>query len=160
MGQVVGANIAKTFTLLTDGRAFGLGDRSGPDHNGNSWIFVKAGGTLAIGDTVWVDSDYLATAITPALAVTPGLVGFAQIAFATNDYGWVITNGKPTITTLASCAKNVSLYTSDTAGALDDSTLSTSHNLVQGVVLVTTNGASTSTGVAYASFPSVRIIRT
>ena len=73
----------------------------------------------------------------------------------------MISAGKPTINVLGSCAKYVSLYTSDTAGSLDDSTLSTSHNLVQGVVLLTTIGtASASSGVAIANFPSVRSIRT
>ena len=72
MACVVGANITKTFTSLTDGRAFSLGDRSGPDHNGNNWIFVKAGGTILANDVVWVDDAFLATAITPALAVTAG----------------------------------------------------------------------------------------
>jgi hypothetical protein len=84
-------------------------------------------------------------------AVTAGNVGFAQVRLRHDRVRLGDDAGKPTIKVLGSCAKNVSLYTSDTAGSLDDSTLSTSHNLIQGVVLLTTIGtASATTGVAIA----------
>jgi hypothetical protein len=152
--SIVGADPTRTFSTLTDGRSFGLGDRY-TDNLGNEYVFVLAGGAITQYDTVHVNSAYSANAITAALAITPGFVGFAQVAFASADYGWVMTRGKPTVRVAASCAKDVALYTTDTAGVLDDATASASHHQIMGT-LITTTQSTASTVVAVASFPMVR----
>lgn len=157
MTALIGTDPSNTFTSTTlkQGKAFGLGDRY-IDASGNEFVFVLASGVITVYDTVWINSAYTAAAITPALAVTPGAVGFAQTAFADGEYGFVMTRGVPTIRVGASCNANVPLYTSDTAGVLDDSTLSASHYQVQGVILAQSVSASISTGTAVASFPLIR----
>lgn len=125
--------------------------------DGSEWVYVQANGAVTIYDTVWVNSAFQAASITPALAITPGRPGFAQNAFTDNDFGWVMLRGRPVIRVFLACAVNVPLYTCNTAGVLDDSTLSLSHYQVIGVVTETSGSTSAaSTSTAIANFPSIR----
>jgi hypothetical protein len=157
-GYIIGANLtdAQTSTEITQGKGFTLGDATA-DQAGNTWVFVQAGGTIASGDTVHISQAFAANAITPALAVTAGQVGFAQYAFAATNYGWVMTTGRPTIRLAAGCADDAPLYTTDTAGVLDDSTVSASQHQVMGVIA---NGSASAGGVTRvavsATWPMIR----
>src|SRR5262245_43973317 len=93
-----------TATELTQGKAFAVGDRYA-DADGQEWLFVRAGSAITAYDCVHINASYDANPITAALAVIAGWVGFAQVAFtASNQYGWVMISGKPTIRLAASCA--------------------------------------------------------
>lgn len=154
MGYTVGALLSAPISAaeFAQGKAAGLGDRH-TDHAGNTWVFVQASAACAIYDVLTIKNGYETTPITAATAKTPMEVGFAQFAFAADDYGWVMTNGRPTINVLVDAAVNVPLYTSGTAGKLDDATTS---QAIRGLVLTDTMTATTSGPCsAVANFPQV-----
>ena len=124
-------------------------------NNASEWMYVgPAGAVINQYDVVWINKSFVPAQITHNQATTTGFVGFAQVAFATSDYGWVMLSGKPTINTVASTVKEVILYTSSTAGFLDDATSSASAVLILGVQLATTTAATA--GTAIAQFPTTR----
>lgn len=126
---------------------FGLGDSFEKD--GSIWRYVQANGAISQYDCVWIDDDWQAAKITYALTGSnayPSKAGVAQFAFTDNYYGWVWTSGGGTgsgiyVTCLALCAADVKLYTSATAGAIDDA--SASQALLQGLKIMVTVGGST-----------------
>jgi len=127
--------------------------------DGSKWLRIIAGSAIAQYDTVHIASSGTANPITAALAKTAGRIGFAQVAHASGATGWVQICGSGfRLNVGASCLSGVPLYTTDTAGTLDDATVSASQYLVMGVQIVATNSGSASNvaGVA-ASYPIVRI---
>lgn len=121
------------------GAPLGLGTRVfGSD--GTEWVYVQASGALTQYDCVLINEDYQAASATTTLATeasgdSGNLIGFAQVAFADNDFGWVAVKGANIQCRLAlSCAADTMLYTTGTAGVLDDSSAGV---LINGVVAVT-----------------------
>lgn len=146
-GGVVGINLAETTAgTTTNGQnaKFRLGQTVlGSD--GSRWLYVQAGAAITQYDCVAIDEDYQAVPMTKALADAGHQPGFAQVAFSDNDFGWVATHmpGNGSVRVAASCAADVQLYTSGTAGVLDDT--SASQTIIRGVVLAV---AGTSGGVS------------
>ena len=144
---------AKLGTVHTDAQ-FAVGARA-EGNNGSEWMYVgPAAAVVNQYDVIWINQSFAPAQITNNLVKTAGFVGFAQVAFATSDYGWVMLSGRPTINTTASTVKEVPLYTCATAGFLDDATVSASSVQIFGVILVTTTAATA--GQAIAAFPTVR----
>ena len=147
---IVGARFEDTTTTPI----FRLGEQC-IDSEGGIWAYVQANGVIAINDAVKVDNDGQAAALTTAISGSePTDVGVAQVAFADNEYGWVwqgpgggVGSGiKVNVLTL--CATDVKLYTTATAGKLDD----TATDLIQGLTIVATNsGGSTAAVECFAS---------
>lgn len=116
------------------------------DEFGTTYWYVHANGAITQYDAVGIDEDFECAALTKAIADDGWRIGFAQVAFADNDYGWVaITGSNIRCRLAASCAADVALYTTATAGVLDDAT--TSQTKVEGVVSVTTITAATNAEV-------------
>jgi hypothetical protein len=135
--NVIGVRLASTVT--TAEHALGT-KTNGTD--GTEWTYVQANGAITQYDAVGIDEDYQAAALTKAMADDGWIIGFAQVAFADNDYGWVATKGSNIRTRLAiNCAADVALYTTGTAGVLDDA--STSQTKIDGVVSTSTITAAT-----------------
>lgn len=149
---LIGTNLENAndnFPLLTEVQ--------GPD---GRFLKVVAGSACSAGDFCAVLSSgtaYPAVATTVAQAAR---FGWPQVAIASGSTGWVQETGTCNMNVLASCNSGVALYTSDTAGALDDATLSTSQYRVSGVMIVATNSGSASivAGVS-ASYPTVVLPR-
>lgn len=152
MTTLIGVKTDAIVSTISDATAFGLGDRH-QDHAGNSWVYVKASAAFTQGDCVAIKNGYTAAPITDALSKSNPEVGFAQVAFTIDNYGWVQTNGRATYVRVAiDCEPKVPLYVTGTAGVLDDATAS---SMVAGVVI---NTSATAAG-AYAgqlNFPGVR----
>jgi hypothetical protein len=148
---LIGADLDATLADSTDDPAFALGTVThGVD--GTKWMYVHASGAIAQYDCVGIDENYEAAAMTKTIADDGWAVGFAQVAFADNDYGWVAISGSNiSVNVLASCAADVVLYTSGTAGKLDDN--STSQTQIAGVVIVATDGGSGSAIECIATMP-------
>jgi hypothetical protein len=118
--------------------------------NGNVYKYVKASGTVAASDAVLIEDDFTVAALTTTNAGSaPTWVGIAQAAMTANQFGWVLISGTGTVNVLASCATDVKLYTTATAGALDD----TATTLVSGIKISATNGGATA---AVACFIATR----
>lgn len=138
MTTLIGAH--PTFT--TADQRHGLGDRT-VDHNGNTYVYVQASGAITQYDAVGIDEDYQAAALTDTLAGAGHVIGFAQVAFADNDYGWVAIDGTGIRCRVAgSCAADAGLFSFTTSGVLDDAT-SAGAIEIHGVVAVAANGAGT-----------------
>jgi len=131
------------FTLTPTTAEFDLGTCvMGTD--GTKWVYVQASGAITQYDAVGIDENYQAAALTKALADAGHQVGYAQVAFADNDYGWIACAGSNvSVRVAASCAADVALYTTATAGVLDDT--SASQTKLLGAVIVT---AGTSAAVS------------
>lgn len=121
MATLIGGPSTYTLTsdTLPEGKAFGLGDSAtGP--TGAEYRYVQAAAAITQYDAVHISPAYQATALTTTLAKTAGSIGFAQVAFASAAYGWVmIANGAPTLRVAASTTANAPLYASGTGGVLD-----------------------------------------
>lgn len=145
------------------GKGFRLGSRS-QDASGNEYMFVKAAATIAQYACVHISAGgggaggavYLANEITAAFAILPGNIGFAQLALAADEYGWVLTRGAGRVKVAASCVEDVPLYTTDTAGVLDDATASASHHQIMTAMISTNTGTTATNCAMVAPFPSVR----
>lgn len=125
------------------------------DNSGGEWHFVKASTAFTQYDCVWIKPNGNAAPITDTLTTQPGRIGFAQVAFTVDYYGWVKTYGSVTMRGGASCNANVPLYTSGTAGVLDDATLSTSQNQIAGVVASQSASGAGESMTGFANYPMV-----
>lgn len=129
-----------------------------PASDGNTYIFVQAAEALTIYSALFITAAHQASMITKAVAAADsGRIGFNQVAFAIYDFGWVVLHGSSFRVRFAdACAKNVQLFTTDTAGVLDDLTASTSQYLINGLSLYTVSGNTASAALASGQFPQIR----
>ena len=152
MTAFVGANVSGRYSTTTGpdaGQTFGLGDRY-TDNVGNNYIFVSASTSITSYQVCAVTSSYWAAPITTALSsANPGVGAAGVNGISSGSWGWVQTRGNMTIQVLSTCSASSFLYTTATAGALDDT--STSQNKITGVTL---NSNATTVG-AYAAFAGV-----
>ena len=140
---------------------FALGTRA-VGNDGSEWIYVVANGTIAANATVIINNAFVIAATTGAAAVSgiPNMVGFAQVAFAANTYGWVMLRGKPTILVAANTDVNTALWTTDTAGVLSSTANTASQYLVWDVrTYGTSAGGSQTIATAMTGNPVIRIPR-
>lgn len=114
--------------------------------DGTKWVYIKAGSAVTQYMCVGIDKAYSANPVTKAMVDAGRQIGIAQVAFAINEYGWVATKGGNDhlrVRAKNACAPAVALYTTGTAGYLDDT--SASQTLVNGIVLT---DSATSSGAA------------
>jgi len=130
------------------------GTRVNTSNNG-VYMFVRAESDIAAYDAVIMSTFADSASLTPVMRAVPvtttnaaalgyNMVGFAQNAIASSYYGWVGINGLLKVNLLIACNPKVPLYTTSTAGKLDDTTVSAGY--IQGVV------ANTSATSASAPF--------
>lgn len=108
--------------------------------DGGEAVYVQAASEIARYSAVAIGVDYTVVNLTTSTAADgTGIskaVGAAQTSIASGNYGWVQTSGRPIINLASACADRVTLYTTGTAGVLDDATVSAA--LIAGVVSKTT----------------------
>lgn len=100
--------------------------------DGGEAIYVIALSAIAQYDVVAIlnsssaaGASICAAPITTTNAATSPRVGFAQVAIAAASFGWVHTKGNNLrANVLVSCQPAVPLYTTATAGSLDDTIVS------------------------------------
>lgn len=134
-------------TLVDTTAHYNLGQRVFA--NDGVYQYVKAPASAAIAQyaMVKIDDDYtVAEGTTTLLPNTePAKVGIAQVAVASStsvQYLWVFVGpGLATCKFAASCVQDVKIYTTATAGVVDDSATT----LINGLKLITTiTGAAAS----------------
>lgn len=109
---------------------------------GGEYVMVRATSTIAQFDAVIIINTSSATGasigcvpVTTTNALTSQRLAFAQTAITSGDFGWVATKGNNLrVKTLIACQPAVPLYTTGTAGSLDDTIVSAGYCL--GVVLM------------------------
>lgn len=132
--SLIGANLL----VPASATAFALGTRTF-GNLGSEWMYVYATNAITQYTTVFIDADYKATGITTTLVQGPGVVGVAPVAFNAGESGWVQLKGSATVRAAAACAANIGLYTTGTAGVLDDATVSSGY--IAGIILATAASA-------------------
>lgn len=147
MPAYVGANVSNQYAATGNftGAEFGLGDKF-IDNNDNVYVFVSASTSITSYQVCAVTSSYWAAPITTALASANPRVGAAGVnGISSGSWGWVQTQGNMTVQVLSTCSASSWLYTTATAGALDDT--STSQVKITGITI---NANQTAVGSAAA----------
>ena len=143
VNHTIGVNPA----AVSSSALYRLGDTF-RDYRGYEYIYVKASAAIGLYDVAFVKSTYSAMPLTDTLAKSAGFIGAATVvAFAVDEYGWLLTRGQGTIKVKTACAANVPLFTTATAGSLDDATASTSMLQIQGIILTSAEAASAANAV-------------
>ena len=120
--------------------------------DGGQAVYVRAASTVATYAAVSVLVDNTVVPLTTTNSAGSKAVGFAQASIASAYYGWVQLGGKPRVSVLVGCQPSVPLFTTATAGSLDDATVT--GGLVAGLV-ATTSAASASAVTCIAGYPHI-----
>lgn len=157
MTSFIGAKTDDSFTTTTDGRMFSLGERF-VDFAGKEWVFVKATSAIAQYDVVTFDETYqgVVAPLGTANDARGDRVGVPSVAIASGSYGWLQVFGPCTMNVLASCAANVRINTTATAGSLDDDGTVGSMQ-VEGIYLTTARAASNGSAPGILSYPIIGV---
>lgn len=110
--------------------------------DGGEAVYVRATSTISQYDAVIIINTSSATGpsigcvpVTTTNALTSQRLAFAQTAIASSSYGWVQTKGNDIrVKALIACNPAVPLFTTSTAGSLDDAVVTAGYCL--GVVLM------------------------
>lgn len=147
-------DVLSSANRIASGKGFKLGQRI-QTSDGKEFVYAKNASSNAIYSVVGVNaSTYAITGLTTALSGASEIVGVLPAAIASDEYGWVQIYGRTKINVLGGCVKNINLWSTTTAGSLDDATAST--YMVQGINLLSTNPSSTATALsAFIAYPQV-----
>lgn len=135
---------------LSDGKApfpFARGTTmKGVDNT--EWVAVQHTSAISQYAAVGIDENFAAAPLTKAMADDGWFLGFAQTARTKGKRGWVALRGSNIkVLCRKAAAADTTLYTTATAGVLDD--LASGQTNLDGIVAVTAASASaTSTGQA------------
>ena len=92
--------------------------------DGGQYMYVKATtSALSTYAAVSIGQDGKATMLLTSNAEKSPRVGFAQTSIATSNFGWVALGGQFLVNLAANCQSGVPLFTTSTAGVLDDATV-------------------------------------
>jgi hypothetical protein len=150
-------------TRVTTNQEFALGVRGAVEDQSTGsgtkeymYVSFAASTARAIGDLVLVSSAGAATGATSTNAAAgqaagrrAGVVVATIASVASVQYGWVQVYGVGAVAALTLCVLNTPLYTTATAGAVDD----TATVLVNGIVLNSTVGGSTAVTPCTLNYP-------
>lgn len=117
--SIIGVNLTRVDSspVFQPGELINLND-------GGQAMYVKAStSALSTYAAVSISQNGIATMLTTTNAATSPRVGFAQTSIATSNYGWVQLGGQINVNLAAQCASSVPLFTTSTAGVLDDATV-------------------------------------
>ncbi len=109
--------------------------------DGTCWMATTYGSAILQYAAVAIDENNKGYPLTKAMLDDGWKVGFAQTAGTKGKRGWVAMAGSNiSVLCLKACAADVALYSTATAGVLDD--LSSSQTNIDGIVVVTAASAS------------------
>jgi hypothetical protein len=133
-----GGGSAKRSTVAEES----LGTKAYTD-DGNEYTYCKAGAAIALNDACVLAGSALGwDDVRPSSAAEQVAVGVADTAFASADFGWLLTRGRVTCKVVVATAAASSLSTNATAGTLK---LAVTGDLAPGL------GVALVTGVAAGS---------
>lgn len=149
-GPLAGVNLTNVSTTAE----FPVGTTVSGNKN-SVWEYVYAASGIAQYNAVCITGSGNAMPSTTTHAVTAKKVGFAQVAIASGSYGWVARAGfQLTVMLAASCAAGAQLYTTATAGTLDDAVV-TAAAIPGAVCTVAASGGGVTNTTIMAAQPSV-----
>jgi hypothetical protein len=144
---IIGVDLALTSTTAK----FAPGTRVNTT-DGGSAIYVQAASEISTFAAVGFVTPNAVQMMTTTLAATVHKIGFAQTSIASAYYGWVHEDGNVKVNLAANCDDAVPLFTTATAGVLDDATVSAA--FVNGLVSTVTISNATAV-TCIAGFPTV-----
>jgi len=115
----------------------------------STWLYITAGSAVAQYDVVAITEGYSGVPCTKALIDDGHIIGVSPEAISSGEYGWVQLTGVVTMNVLASA--DVTLYSSATAGSLDDT--STSQTAVNGLFLTTARSGTAGSAAGMGTWP-------
>ena len=106
------------------------------------YVSVKYTTATDAGEVVILDTEHNAQPVTTTLAAAGfgQRIGICVAGAEANEYGWALVRGDMRIEVAASCAANVQLYATSTAGRIDDA--STTDGGLANIILTTAAGGS------------------
>lgn len=129
-------------------KAFALGTKE--IVGGNEYVYCSFAAAEGQYEAVGFDEAYAAESLTTTLAGSvPTSVGVVQVVPTASSYCWVLIKGQGRVLVAASCAKDVALYTTATAGVLDDA----STTRVYGIRADTTVTTAADTPCTLVTYP-------
>lgn len=150
---MIGTNVSTPSSSATDGKSFAVGERF-VDYDGKEYVRVKASAAVSQYDVVTFDETFNTTVapLSTSNDAKGDKVGVAPAAFSSGDYGWLQIYGPCTMNVLASCAANVQLNTTATAGSLDDDATAGAI-AITGIHLTTARAASNGSAAGILNYP-------
>jgi hypothetical protein len=131
---------------------FKVGTRMAGD-SGREFVYVVAGGAITgPGYVVRYGPTFSATMLSTANDAGGDNVGVSPIAMTSGTYGWVQIYGACNIQVAASCAANVRLNTTATAGQIDDDGTGGAF-AISGAILTTAREASAGLAPGMLNYP-------
>ena len=125
----LGCNPNETFESASD-LPLPLGTRA--TSGTGEYVLIQAQGAITQYDLCAIVAGYEADPLNTTGAAGKSNACIPQVAIADNHYGWGLVTGKGKVRAAASCAANVALYTTGTAGVVDDTSTS---GIISGLVL-------------------------
>lgn len=158
MAKITDGPVGTIFSATTTTAAVALGSIANTD-DGGEVVYCISSGAVSQYALAGINEDFDVYMMTTALSAQSDRLGFPQIAFGAGEYGWVYTRGSNIkVRTKASAAADTQLYTTASAGVVDDASSAGALKL-DGVVLVAAAGTA-ATGAAgievKASWPAIR----
>ena len=148
------SKIGVNLNAVTTDAQFSLGDAvDGSD--GTKWVYVQASGAIEAFDAVTIDENFQCYCSEIANAMDGQKLGFAQIAFADNEYGWVAVSGLGNLLVSVSSHSTINavLYLGTVSGHLSTTASSAT---VAGVAIQTASSTSAvSTPEVIATYPRI-----
>ena len=123
---------------------------------GNTYILVKADGAVSAGAFCIIHKNFEADEATTTIADDPYPCAIPQVAIPNNNFGWGLIEGNGQVEAGANCGADTSLFTTGTAGRVDDTE---TVGRLSGIMLTTARG--TGNGLAPCSVfrPRIDIIQ-
>lgn len=144
------------YPYVTNNQQFALGQQITALDN-SVWVYVLfgVGGVTGLGYSVVIDEAFGAVMMSNSVGGLGDKIGVAPVAAAAGSYGWVQVYGTcDDIRVSASCAANVPLASTATAGELDDATGTGTKNIT-GIILTTARAASAGNAPGMLNYPVI-----
>jgi hypothetical protein len=126
----VDLTIVTTVPAYEQGQIVNLSD-------GGQAVYVKATSAIQQYDACVLYPDNSARPLTTSASALYKAVGFAdEVSIGASSYGWLRLSGRPKVKLAANCADLVPLFSTATAGVLDDATVT--QGFVTGMVSTVT----------------------
>lgn len=163
IGDLAGVNFSNIYVAPAIG-AYNYGT-SNPDFEvgthafgarGTEWVYVKygTGGSTGLGFVMVYNELFVATMLTLTNDLIGQHIGVSPAAALIDNYGWLQVAGAcDAIQVLASCAANVDLNSTATAGAIDDA--GATGFKISGIELTTARAASQGNAPGMLNYPVI-----
>lgn len=124
---------------------------------GGVWIYGKAVAAATLGDLVWFDATYQATALTTASSPRNAKVAVAYFNMTAGQWGWFQVGGQANVKAIAAIGVGVRVNTTATASSMDATGTVGAKEIVGLGVLTAIAGAGVSECVLTEPFVGVTL---